>query len=69
MKLRYGLLIAALGAGAMLLPAAVAGQGGSGIRIAADDPTDFGPLVPEGDAPDLALIYTGGVVGYVEPCG
>jgi len=28
-----------------------------------------GPLVAPGEAADLALIYTGGVVGYVEPCG
>lgn len=27
------------------------------------------PLVATGAAPDLALIYTGGVAGYVEPCG
>ena len=28
-----------------------------------------GPLVPEGAPADIAIIYTGGVVGYVEPCG
>ena len=32
-------------------------------------PGEQGPLVADGAAPDLALIYTGGVVGYVEPCG
>ena len=32
-------------------------------------PGEEGPLVAEGQPPDLALIYTGGVVGYVEPCG
>ena len=32
-------------------------------------PGDEGPLVAEGPQADLALIYTGGVVGYVEPCG
>ncbi|MFQ5702271.1 MAG: hypothetical protein ACE5HU_10550 [Acidobacteriota bacterium] len=26
-------------------------------------------LVAAGDAPDLALLFTGGVAGYVEPCG
>jgi hypothetical protein len=31
--------------------------------------TDEGPLVAPGEAPDLALFTTGGVVGYVEPCG
>ena len=30
---------------------------------------ESGPLVPPGAPPDIALIYTGGVVGYVEPCG
>ena len=35
----------------------------------AADPNDQGPLVFPGPAPDLALIYTGGVAGYVEPCG
>ena len=30
---------------------------------------DEGPLVAPGEPPDFALIYTGGVVGYVEPCG
>lgn len=30
---------------------------------------DEGPLVAPGDPPDFALIYTGGVVGYLEPCG
>ena len=32
-------------------------------------PGDEGPLVAEGEPADLAIIYTGGVVGYVEPCG
>ena len=32
-------------------------------------PGEEGPLVAEGPQADLALIYTGGVVGYVEPCG
>ena len=28
-----------------------------------------GVLVAPGPAPDLALLYTGDVVGYIEPCG
>jgi hypothetical protein len=33
------------------------------------DPLDSGPLVASGPAPDLVLLYTGSVIGYVEPCG
>ncbi len=33
------------------------------------DDLDRGPLVLEGAAPDMAIIYTGQVEGYVEPCG
>jgi hypothetical protein len=33
------------------------------------DPADSGPLVAPGPAPDLVLLYTGNVIGYVEPCG
>ncbi|HET6373606.1 MAG TPA: hypothetical protein VFG76_09880 [Candidatus Polarisedimenticolia bacterium] len=28
-----------------------------------------GPLVVGGASPDLVLLFTGGVVGYVAPCG
>jgi hypothetical protein len=28
-----------------------------------------GALVAPGDAPDLTLLYTGDVIGYVDPCG
>jgi hypothetical protein len=37
--------------------------------LQAPTPGDEGPLVAEGQPADLAIIYTGGVVGYVEPCG
>ena len=37
--------------------------------LSAPVPGDEGPLVAEGQPADLAIIYTGGVVGYVEPCG
>lgn len=30
---------------------------------------DQGPLILEGAQPDLTIVYTGEVVGYVEPCG
>jgi hypothetical protein len=26
-------------------------------------------LVASGDTPDLFLLYTGGVIGYLDPCG
>ena len=28
-----------------------------------------GALVAPGDAPELTLLYTGNVVGYLDPCG
>lgn len=27
------------------------------------------PMVAPGPEPDLVLLYTGGVIGYIEPCG
>ena len=35
---------------------------------AAQTPT-LAPPLPGGPAPDLDLVFTGQVVGYVEPCG
>ena len=55
------LVLAALGV-ANARPAGVPAPAGS-------DPADSGPLVAPGPAPDLVLLYTGNVVGYVEPCG
>lgn len=26
-------------------------------------------LIPSGDVPDLFLLYTGDVIGYIDPCG
>lgn len=28
-----------------------------------------GALIAPGDAPDLTLVYSGNVIGYIEPCG
>ena len=28
-----------------------------------------GPLIMAGDAPHLSVMYTGDVIGYLEPCG
>jgi len=39
------------------------------VPAAPTDPLDSGPLVAAGPAPDLVLLYTGSVVGFVEPCG
>jgi hypothetical protein len=30
---------------------------------------DLGPLVVPGPAPDVIFVYTGRVVGFIEPCG
>ena len=32
-------------------------------------PAAMPPPLPQGPAPDLDLVFTGQVVGYVEPCG
>jgi hypothetical protein len=42
---------------------------GAEIKVETGPLDEEGPLVPTGEPPDIALIYTGGVVGYVEPCG
>ena len=31
--------------------------------------TNAGGLVKGGESPDLHLIFTGDVIGYIEPCG
>ena len=55
-------------AGAALQNGAAARDNG-GTIASPPAPGEEGALVAEGAAPDLALIYTGSVVGYVEPCG
>jgi hypothetical protein len=37
------------------------------VPISAQD--SAGALVAGGDPPDLFLLYTGDVIGYIEPCG
>jgi hypothetical protein len=32
-------------------------------------PPAGGTLVPQGGAPDLVVLFTGDVLGYIEPCG
>lgn len=36
-------------------------------RLPAQEAT--GALIGSGDSPDLFLLYTGDVIGYLEPCG
>jgi len=66
-----GLLLAILGAAVATArqDAPTPSHAPSTLTAAPADGADMGPLVATGPPPDLALIYTGGVVGYVEPCG
>ena len=57
---------------AIILPVTLSGTAARQVRLEKVPPAaelDEGPLVAPGEAPDLVLLYTGGVVGYVEPCG
>ena len=65
---------AVLGASAMLVGTLAMAQSGTGSS-AAPQPSvrSFAPppgaLIAPGETPDLALLYTGNVIGYLEPCG
>jgi hypothetical protein len=39
------------------------------VLAAAILPLSNGAVVPRGGAPDLVVLFTGDVQGYVEPCG
>ena len=54
--LRSAPLLLAIGLG-MAVPATGVAQEGRG------------GLVPDGDSPGLFLLYTGDVIGYIDPCG
>ena len=54
---RWALGVALLVAAAVWLSARPAAQEGTGA------------LITSGESPDLFLLYTGDVIGYVEPCG
>lgn len=65
--------LALAAAGHRLIPAAQGnppGQPpGAGRSVAAPAKPATAPPLPGGPAPDLALVFTDQVVGYVEPCG
>ncbi len=42
---------------------------GAGLSVAVPAKPASPPPLPAGPAPDLALVFTDQVVGYVEPCG
>jgi hypothetical protein len=42
---------------------------GPGIPAAAPARPAMAPPLPAGPAPDLTLVFTDQVIGYVEPCG
>ena len=38
-------------------------------QVSASHSPPSGALVAPGDAPELTLLYTGDVIGYLDPCG
>jgi hypothetical protein len=71
-RIRLWLALMAAGLGLAALAAPVPGPAprpSSVPSTTAQGTASAAPLVPEGPAPDLAILYTGNVVGYVEPCG
>lgn len=64
----------ALAAGGMWLAGAEqnvppAPPAGAGVSAGATAPIVAPPPLPVGPAPDLAIVFTAQVVGYIEPCG
>ena len=53
----------------LIAAAAVAAPQESSIPAIAPKPAAVDPPLPPGPAPDLNLVFTGQVAGYVEPCG
>ncbi|HET8946131.1 MAG TPA: hypothetical protein VFQ07_04045 [Candidatus Polarisedimenticolia bacterium] len=51
---------------ALALPAVMWGQAGQGTSLPAPQ---FNPAVAGGPAPDLDLLFTAQVAGWIEPCG
>jgi len=54
---------------AMLSLIAVAAGAPAAAQEGVSTSPPAGALVAPGDAPDLTLLYTGDVIGYVDPCG
>lgn len=65
---RRGSTVAFLAAAllALALPAVMWGQAGQGTSLPAPQ---FNPAVAGGPAPDLDLLFTAQVAGWIEPCG
>ena len=42
---------------------------GVGLQVATGPQAQSGGLVRGGAPPDMILLYTGDVIGYVDPCG
>ena len=62
----------ALTAGVLLGPAAATAQEtktSDGVNAAVQRAPGKQQLIASGDTPDLLLLYTGDVIGYVDPCG
>lgn len=69
-RLQVALFAALTAAGLALSASLLAGPSPQALKVEpVSDPVDEGPLVAGGPAPDLVLVYTGGVVGFVDPCG
>ncbi len=66
-----GILVAALLAAGVVPSAAGAGEPAEGQAASTGRRLEplGGALVAPGNAPDLVLLYTGDVLGYLEPCG
>jgi ABC-type cobalamin transport system permease subunit len=48
---------------------AAAPAAASGVSSGASLAPPPGVLIPPGKAPEVSLLYTGDVIGFIEPCG
>lgn len=56
-------------ANAAAAPEATVAAGGTAIPMPASVDPPSGALVPGGKSPDLNLIASGDVIGFIDPCG
>ena len=63
------LLVAILTGGALRAQTAPAPAGAAPAPAPVGLDPPAGALVPTGPAPDLVVLYSGDVIGYVDPCG